>query len=160
MAAAEQQFVTYRAMLVSDLASVMEIETRAYAFPWSVGIFRDCLTAGYDCRVLCLNEKIVGHAVLSIAAGEAHLLNICVQREQQGQGSGTGFCVACGIERAAAIRDAGVLYLEVRPSNKKAIRLYESIGFAPDWCAQGLLSWRSGQGRRSGISLADHLGNS
>lgn len=128
MAAAEQSFVTYRAMLAADLDSVLEIETRAYAFPWSQGIFKDCLTAGYDCRVLCLDQKIIGHAVLSIAAGEAHLLNICVQREHQGRGLGRGFVLHV-LERAKS-RDAGALYLEVRPSNKKAIRLYETIGFA------------------------------
>ncbi len=114
-------------MLASDLDRVMQIETRAYAFPWSQGIFKDCLRAGYDCRLLCLDSHIAGHAVLSAAAGEAHLLNICVQREQQGKGLGRDF-VRHVISRARRL-GADAVYLEVRPSNKKALRLYDSLGF-------------------------------
>ena len=30
-----------------DLSMVSDIERRSYEFPWSHGVFRDCLLAGY-----------------------------------------------------------------------------------------------------------------
>jgi len=41
-----------RAMRPEDLARVVELETECYEFPWTFGIFRDCLRAGYECWVL------------------------------------------------------------------------------------------------------------
>ncbi len=114
-------------MSLADLDAVIETESRAYAFPWSRGIFSDCLRGGHECRVMLRDEEIVGHAVLSAAAGEAHLLNVCVRRELQGQGLGRQF-VAYLIQRAGVL-GAQAMFLEVRPSNKVAIALYESLGF-------------------------------
>ncbi len=114
-------------MTIGDLDSVIEVEKRAYTFPWSKGIFTDCIRAGYDCRLLCYRGEIAGHAVMSTGAGEAHLLNICIRRELQGQGFGRLF-VHHVLARARFL-EADTIYLEVRPSNKKALQLYESIGF-------------------------------
>ena len=36
-----------RPMRESDLDEIMRIEVRAYPFPWTRGIFRDCMHAGY-----------------------------------------------------------------------------------------------------------------
>ena len=114
-------------MRVEDLDTVMSVETRAYAFPWTRGIFADCIRSKYDCRVLCLNDEIVGHAVLSTAAGEAHLLNVCIRRDRQGRGLGRHFVLH--IIKRACLAESQHLFLEVRPSNKKAIALYHSLGF-------------------------------
>ena len=73
-------------MRAADLPTVGLIEQRNYDFPWSVGIFRDCLKAGYTCRVLRSEQRIVGYGILQVAAGEAHLLNICVDAEVQHRG--------------------------------------------------------------------------
>ena len=69
--------IAFREMTDADLDEVLQVEFLSYAFPWSRGIFRDCLKSGYDCRVLCVEGDIVGHSVMSAAAGEAHLLNVC-----------------------------------------------------------------------------------
>ena len=94
--------LTFRAMTLADLDRVLEVETRAYAFPWTRGIFADCLSAGHECRVACHNGEIVGHAVLSAAAGESHLLNICIKRDAQGRGWGRLF-VRHVLQRARAL---------------------------------------------------------
>lgn len=114
-------------MSVADLDEVLRIESRAYAFPWTRGIFSDCINAGHECRVASMDGQIVGHAVVSTAAGEAHLLNVCIMRERQGQGLGRTF-VRHLIDRAG-VRGAQVMFLEVRPSNRSAIALYDSLGF-------------------------------
>ncbi|WP_149196541.1 ribosomal protein S18-alanine N-acetyltransferase [Luteimonas suaedae] len=114
-------------MRVDDLAEVMAIELRAYPFPWTSGIFRDCLRAGYPAWVLHDQGRIIGYGVLSVAAGEAHVLNLCVDPEVQGQGHGRRLLRA--LLRIA--RDQGVVrvFLEVRPSNPQAIALYHDEGF-------------------------------
>lgn len=118
---------TLRPMREEDLDDVMRIELRAYPFPWTAGIFRDCLRAGYPSWVLQSDMYTIGYAVLSVAAGEAHLLNLCVAPEQQGRGHGRR--LLRGIERVARGQGARRVFLEVRPSNPPAIALYHGEGF-------------------------------
>jgi ribosomal-protein-alanine N-acetyltransferase len=66
-----------RPMREADLDAVMAIELRAYPFPWTRGIFRDCLLADYPARVLVQDSEIIGYGMLSVAADEAHVLNVC-----------------------------------------------------------------------------------
>ena len=44
--------VLIRPMRAADVPEVVEIERASYQFPWSEGIFRDCLRVGYLCRVI------------------------------------------------------------------------------------------------------------
>ena len=119
--------LSFRAMEEGDLDRVVENETRSYAFPWTRGVFSDCLKSRHECWVAQREDLIVGHGVLSIGADEAHLLNICVRRDEQGQGLGRQIVVH--MLDVAARRGATVVYLEVRPSNRVAGALYASVGF-------------------------------
>lgn len=114
-------------MQVSDLDQVLANETRGYAFPWTRGIFQDCLRANHQCYVIQDGEELVGHAILSIAVGEAHLLNVCIRRDRQGRGFGRAL-VEFMLERARSLK-VDMVFLEVRPSNRVASSLYESLGF-------------------------------
>jgi ribosomal-protein-alanine N-acetyltransferase len=116
-----------RSMRESDLESVVEIELRAYPFPWTAGIFRDCLRAGYGCWVLEREDRIIGYGILSVAAGEAHVLNVCVDPEAQGEGHGRR--LVRRLLDLARWHRAERVYLEVRPSNPRAIALYHDLGF-------------------------------
>lgn len=129
--ARETPSAKFQEMTLSDLDVVLQNETRAYAYPWSRGIFADCLTAGHDCRVMrssAFEQSLVGHGVLSCGAGEAHLLNVCVRRDVQGRGLGR-LMVVHMVQRAQ-ILGAQKLFLEVRPSNQVALNLYASLGFS------------------------------
>ena len=121
--------ITHRRMTETDLPAVIDIETAAYMFPWSLGIFRDCLRVGYTCRVLTLGEEIGGYGIMSMGAGEAHVLNVCVRADLRGQGTGRRLITWLLDESRNA--GHGWAFLEVRPSNRPAILLYESLGFAP-----------------------------
>lgn len=114
-------------MSTQDIDEVLATESLVYGYPWSRGIFLDCLKTGYDCRVILRGKELVGHAVMNVAVGEAHLLNICVRQDLQGQGIGRLF-VGQTILRARVCH-AEVMHLEVRPSNKVALKLYASLGF-------------------------------
>jgi ribosomal-protein-alanine N-acetyltransferase len=116
-----------RAMVPGDLGAVAQLECDSYAFPWTEGIFRDSLRVGYACTVLEFEPVLAGYGVLSAGAGEAHLLNVCVRREFRHRGLG-GRLLEHMLEQAGAA-GAQVVFLETRPSNLAAIRLYQSHGF-------------------------------
>ena len=119
--------VVIRAMRGSDVADVVTIERASYQFPWSEGIFRDCLRVGYVCRVVTASRQVMGYGVMSLGAGEAHILNLCVGEEYRCRGVGRRLLGSL-IERATAAGMADA-FLEVRPSNTAAIRLYLALGF-------------------------------
>lgn len=116
-----------RPMREADLPAVMAIEQRAYAFPWTQGVFRDCLLANHPSWVLVEGGHIIGYAVLSVAADEAHVLNLCTAPEMQGRGHGRRLLRA--LLQLARGRGAHRVFLEVRPSNAAAIALYHDEGF-------------------------------
>jgi|SRR5579864_6572239 len=119
--------VVIRSMRSSDIAEVVSIERSAYQFPWSEGIFRDCLRVGYVCRVMTVNRQVMAYGVMSLGAGEAHILNLCVGETYRCRGVGRRLLGSL-IERATAAGMADA-FLEVRPSNTAAIRLYLALGF-------------------------------
>lgn len=116
-----------RPMREYDLDAVMAIELRAYLFPWTRGVFRDCLLADYPARVLEQDGEIIGYGMLSIAADEAHVLNVCAAPEAQGCGHGRRLLRA--LLQLARGRGVQRVFLEVRPSNTAAIALYHAEGF-------------------------------
>jgi ribosomal-protein-alanine N-acetyltransferase len=128
MSAVLQELMPFiRPMRADDLDYVVAVEHGAYSHPWSEGILRDCLRVGYSCWVCELGDQIVGHVVMSVAIGEAHLLNICVGPQWQGRGIGRRLLRR--MLRIARERNADTMFLEVRASNESARTLYESEGF-------------------------------
>jgi ribosomal-protein-alanine N-acetyltransferase len=119
--------VLIRPMAETDVSDVIAVERASYQFPWSEGIFRDCLRVGYVCRVVTINDAIIGYGVMSVGAGEAHVLNLCISEVYRCRGVGKQLLMYL-IDRGAATGMSEV-FLEVRPSNTSAIRLYLSVGF-------------------------------
>lgn len=145
--------VEVRNMTYEDLSLVSDIERRSYDFPWSHGVFRDCLLAGYQCRVLERDGRVAGYSILSIAAGEAHILNLCVDPAHRAHGYGEMLLDAV----LGAARDAGVaeIFLEVRPSNETALKLYRKKGFFQ--VAHRPAYYQSRNGREDAAVLAKKL---
>jgi ribosomal-protein-alanine N-acetyltransferase len=119
--------VAIRPMNELDIPMVVTIERSAYQFPWSEGIFRDCLRVGYVCRVVDAGGDMGGYGIMSVGAGEAHILNVCVREEYRGRGYARKMLqYLMNRARASGMQEA---FLEVRPSNTAAARLYHSMGF-------------------------------
>ncbi len=116
-----------RAMVHDDLAQTSDIERRSYDFPWSHGVFRDCLLAGYNCIVIERPDVVVGYAILSVAAGEAHILNLCVDPSYRHLRYGEHLLDE--ILQRARRAEVNEIFLEVRPSNAAALALYKKKGF-------------------------------
>ena len=66
----DQQLLNFRPIEETDLVSVMEIENSAYEFPWTIGIFRDCLRVDYQCCLLEDRGQLIAYGIMSVAAGE------------------------------------------------------------------------------------------
>ncbi len=137
----------------SDLGAVMAIEANAYPFPWSTGIFKDCLRVGYRCLVLTDNDQICGYSVFSVAIDEAHLLNLCIAEEERRRGLAT--LMLEHVLTDMALSGADRVYLEVRPSNRAAIRLYARHGFRQVGRRPGYYPDESG--REDALVMVRHL---
>lgn len=107
---------------------VLGIEESAYAFPWTRGNFVDSLAANHICRMLC-DERgtVLGYFVAMPGVDEVHLLNITVAPGEQGHGHGRSLLRA--LVKLCEDSAASELWLEVRQSNHRALRIYERFGF-------------------------------
>ena len=117
----------FRRMTLDDVSQVMKIEREVYEFPWTERIFKDCIRVGYQCWMALQRQHVVGHAVISVTAGESHILNLSIGKAYQRQGFGRRFIEF--LVNEARARDAATMLLEVRPSNTAAISCYNSAGF-------------------------------
>lgn len=116
-----------RPMRIHDLDAIIKIEHHAYEFPWTIGMFEDCLQAGYCCW-LCEDRQLLhGYGIMSVGAGECHMLNLCVASEFQGKGLGR--YLLTHFLHLGRRHHADTAFLEVRASNQAAIHLYSSMGF-------------------------------
>ena len=120
-----------RKMKDTDIAAVSRIEKLTHIQPWSENVLTDCYHSDYLCLVAEENDyqkELKGYIILSQVLDEAHLLNLCVLLKYQGFGLGREL-TARGIKEVVK-RGARKMFLEVRRSNMRAIRLYESFGFS------------------------------
>jgi [ribosomal protein S18]-alanine N-acetyltransferase len=117
----------FRAMMLNDVEAVVTIERSSYGFPWTTEVFRACIQVGYHCAVLEVEHEVVGYTVMSVEAGAAHILNLCIAPTLRGRCLGR----AALQYLIAVARDKEVerICLEVRPTNDRAQRLYQSAGF-------------------------------
>ena len=118
-----------RRMRSDDLDAIMDIEVRAYRYPWTRGIFQDCLRVGYSCWVYQDTEtnSVIAYGVMTFAVDECHLMNLTVRPELQGQGIGRR--LLRDLVEMSRLAGAVKVLLEVRPSNTTALELYRTEGF-------------------------------
>ena len=114
-------------MLRGDVSDVHAIEEDSYPFPWSRGIFSDCLRVGYRCHVLTEDDEVRGYAIVSYALDECHLLNLCIHPERRR--AGLAGILLEHLLREARLAVTSRMFLEVRPSNQAAMALYRRYGF-------------------------------
>ena len=121
------------------VSQVMEIEKESFQPPWDNISFHILIDRGCQCWILENDRCIVGYSVCQLENNVAHILNLCVRSNSQGQGYGRKL-----LEHALENLGSNVQYvlLEVRKSNQKALNLYLSSGFLyhsikPNYYPQG-----------------------
>lgn len=117
----------FRLMTADDVDDIMSIERQIYEHPWTEGIFNDCIRVGYHGWVYEIENIIQAYGLISVAANEGHILNLCVTPAFQGQGLGKKMLSRL-IATAEALNVKSV-FLEVRASNGVAIQMYDGAGF-------------------------------
>lgn len=132
-----------------DVDDLIDIETAAYPFPWTRGIFADCLRVGYSCTGLQLGKELAGYIILNWGAGECHLLNLCVHPRWQSRGYGS-LLLEHG-QALATLAGCKVMFLEVRASNLRAVGLYRRHGYREIGCRRDY--YRAEQGREDAIVM-------
>ncbi len=121
-----------RALEVSELPEVLEIERLGYSHPWTEGVFRDCFRDNYRLWAAGAKGALSGYGVVANLFDEAHLLNLCVHPGARGQG--VGRMLLQHVVTQASLEGMCQVLLEVRASNEAAIGLYASEGFEDIGC--------------------------
>jgi len=123
---------TLRDMRRDDLGTVLEIERRSFAQPWSQAFFEKELATPFARLIVAVAEedardRVVGYCCRWRVTDEVHLLNVAVHPEHRGVGHGRELVTAI-VDEARRGR-ARVVFLEVRAGNVVARRLYRQLGF-------------------------------
>lgn len=145
--------ISFAPIYLRHVALVGTMERRNYDFSWTDGIFRDCLKAGYSCQMVLLDQDMIGYGIMQVAADEAHILNLCIDEPHQKQGFAR--LLLEHLIQLARQRRANIVFLEVRPSNPRAIDLYERSGFNEVGVRKGY--YDSASGREDAIVMARNL---
>ncbi len=149
----ELELLPVRPMTEQDIDTVMTIEKRAFPFPWTPSIFKDCLKHNYSCWIYERDASIIGYAVMMFVIDEMHLLNICIDPHEHGKRLGSRLLQT--LEHKARGLQAETCFLEVRQSNFSAIRLYLNAGFNEVGIRKGY--YPAALGREDAIVMAKAL---
>lgn len=119
----------FREMTPSDVPAVGAIERLSFKTPWSDESFVSELLYNQLAYYYVLEYEglIIAYGGLWTVAGEGHITNIAVHPDFRGKGLGRYLVVE--MLKAGEAKGCEKFTLEVRPANKEAVQLYESLGF-------------------------------
>jgi len=121
--------LTVASMGEADLDEVLAIERVSFVTPWTRAAF--CYEIEQNkvarCTVMRAGERVVGYVCLWEIGHEIHITNLAVHPEWRRRGVGKRLLALTMAEGGG--RGVTLAFLEVRPSNTHALRLYESLGF-------------------------------
>jgi ribosomal-protein-alanine N-acetyltransferase len=117
-------------MRPEDLDEVLAIERASFSMPWSRGAFLYEMQQNRVARCWVARDeamRIVGYLCLWEVSDEIHVTNVAVRPDARRKGIARSL-LGTVLEDARA-RRFKLVVLEVRPSNRQAVSLYESFGF-------------------------------
>jgi len=131
--------IELRRLILADLAAIDRIERQSYPTPWSRSMFASELAKTSS---ICLGavdtdagEALVAYLIISRYADAWHVMNVAVQKDYREHGIATKLLNR--LFEVTARDDRRGYTLEVRVSNRGAIRLYEKLGFVPRGIRRG-----------------------
>lgn len=120
-----------RRMTLTDVDAVAAIERATFPTPWSRDAFVQEMTANAVARYLVAEAggEVIGYAGAWLILDESHITNVAIREDMRGLGLGRKLMQ----ELLQYLSNLGAAYatLEVRVSNERAQRLYQSLGFIP-----------------------------
>ena len=132
---------TIEPMKIKDLREVLAIEKAVFPHPWSENFFRLIISDKNNYMVtIKLGGRVIGYGGYHLLKNDVefrlmnkrydfvvHIINISIAPDFQGKGYGT--ILMNYLLEDARSRGVEFAYLEVRPSNERAISLYRRFGF-------------------------------
>lgn len=115
-------------MTKEDIPFIAAIERECFSSPWSESALEEELTnenAVFLTAKTC--RKVVGYIGIHCVLDECYIANVAVTESERSKGIGK-LLLRCAEDKARE-RDCSFISLEVRVSNKGAIRLYEGEGY-------------------------------
>lgn len=121
----------------ADLAGLALLEEESFSDPWSSTMIAEALAASGTVALVAVagDDRVVGSVLSRLVADEAEILTIAVTPELRGAGLGSRL-LAAATARLAAL-GAETIWLEVRPSNRAARRMYQAAGFVATGMRRG-----------------------
>lgn len=120
-----------RRMMGLDIEGVLAVEQATFTTPWSKGAFESEIYDNELTYYLVVidkeSKKVIGYAGMWVIVDEAHVTNIAISPDYQG--NGIGEILVRNLMEAAIVRGASCMTLEVRKSNNVAQGLYTKLGF-------------------------------
>lgn len=139
----------------SDIPRLLEIEVATQIAPWSEEVFQRCFQMRYECWVIEEENNIIAFLMMSSSiTQESHILDLCVDPDYQRKGHGKvllNYAIA-----QAKLKGIGIVYLEVRRSNRNAIMLYHKTGFVQ--ISERKNYYPTPKGREDALVFAKDLG--
>ncbi len=124
--------VEFSLAAASDIAALLDIENQSFRSPWPRQHFQSELDQPHSCILLAQQQvpaprSIVGYIVFWLIIDEMHILNLAVSPCYRRQGIARSLILEA--IRQAQAKHCQTAWLEVRPSNRAALSLYQSLGF-------------------------------
>lgn len=114
------------ALRYGDLPAVLEIERDSFQAPWSLGMFATELAKPSTIRIAARSgDELIGYLICSRYADAWHLMNVAIAPAWRRRGVATRMVR----ELIGRLEARARVTLEVRESNRGAIRMYEALGF-------------------------------
>ena len=115
----------FRLMKISDLDEVMDIEENSFTHAWSRDFFEVELKSNDTlCLIATVDDKIAAYLVYT----QSEIINLAVVKNLRRLGIAEKICKTL-IDNVKKLNLTKKIWLNVRPSNIAAIKLYEKLGF-------------------------------
>jgi [ribosomal protein S18]-alanine N-acetyltransferase len=116
----------------ADIDALLDLENQSFQSPWPRQHFESELAQPHSYILLARHlpegrKEIVGYVIYWLIVDELHILNLAVNPGCRRRGIARRLLLeAMRLAQAGVIKTA---WLEVRPSNRAALALYQSLGF-------------------------------
>jgi [ribosomal protein S18]-alanine N-acetyltransferase len=119
---------------IEDIESISAIEAASFTQPWQPLAIMGELTVADSwhqvARVVAADKKqitVAGYILVRFLTDEMHIMKLAVDPRWRKHGTATALLEAA--QQEAVRRQAALMLLEVRPSNRAAIGFYRKAGF-------------------------------
>lgn len=122
--------ITIRKARLEDLDAIYLCESTCFVEAWSYSMLYDDIIENPNTRYLVVQkgDRVVGYGGMWIVLDEAHITNVCILPEYRG--NGYAYALMQALQEEAIANEASSMTLEVRVSNKNALKLYKKCGFS------------------------------